>query len=396
MDRRTLADLGVEPDTPVTFEIAGVSAKSAMQLMLRELGLTFAIRNEVLFITSPEEAENCLTAIVYDVTDLMIGDDESQGLDFDSLLDVTTKTIKPTSWDDVGGPGSIQPFTSAGIVTIVVSQTDEVHDKIVDLLAELRSMRHPGKTKQKSDPATPGTSVSKRSLPELTVAQTAEKAAEGRILKALKKRISCDFREKPLREVAAFLEKELNEKVLIDAKTLEDLGISPDAPITKLVSNTTAENALDLLLRDLGLTYMIRDEAILITSPEEAENNLMTRTYDVSDLPAYRTENGDSMPDYDSLIELIEKTIQPRSWDTVGGPASVQPVNGWSSATIADGSASVRPINSGNVQALVVNQTLQAHSSIANLLDELRKQRKTPLTKEEIDKLPVLPNSGNE
>jgi hypothetical protein len=113
-------------------------------------------------------------------------------------------------------------------------------------------------------------------------------------------------------------------------------------------------------------------------------------------LPAYRTENGDSMPDYDSLIELIEKTIQPRSWDTVGGPASVQPVNGWSSATIADGSASVRPINSGNVQALVVNQTLQAHSSIANLLDELRKQRKTPLTKEEIDKLPVLPNSGNE
>lgn len=373
LDDRTLNDLGVTSDTPLTFEISGISAKSAMHLMLHKLGLIFTIRNEVLFITSPEEAENCLTTIVYDVTDLVLGDDESVGLNFDVLIDVMTKTIKPTSWDDVGGSGSVQPFTSAGIITIVVSQTDDVHDKVVDLLADLRSMRHPGKAKQKSEPANPGTPVSKRGLPELTVAQSAEKAAENRILKALKKRISWDFREKPLKEVAEFLEKELKEKVLIDAKTLEDLGVAIDAPITKLVSDTTAANAMDLLLHDLGLTYMIRDQAILITSPEETENYLMTRTYDVSDLPAYRTENGEAVPDFDSLIELIGKTIRPTSWDDVGGPASIQ------------------PIDSGNIQALVVHQTLQAHSSIADLLDDLRKQRNTPLTKEEIEKLPPMP-----
>jgi hypothetical protein len=32
--------------------------------------------------------------------------------DFDSLIDLITKTIKPTTWDGVGGTGSIQPFPS--------------------------------------------------------------------------------------------------------------------------------------------------------------------------------------------------------------------------------------------------------------------------------------------
>ncbi len=30
--------------------------------------------------------------------------------DFDSLIDLITSTIRPTTWDDVGGPGSIAPF----------------------------------------------------------------------------------------------------------------------------------------------------------------------------------------------------------------------------------------------------------------------------------------------
>jgi hypothetical protein len=36
--------------------------------------------------------------------------------DFDSLIDLITSTIKPTSWEDVGGPGSIRPFATGIIV----------------------------------------------------------------------------------------------------------------------------------------------------------------------------------------------------------------------------------------------------------------------------------------
>ncbi len=59
--------------------------------------------------------------------------------DFDSLIDLITKTIKPTTWDEVGGSGSIQPFETN--LSIVVSQTQEVHDEIVDLLGQLRRMQ---------------------------------------------------------------------------------------------------------------------------------------------------------------------------------------------------------------------------------------------------------------
>jgi len=59
--------------------------------------------------------------------------------DFDSLIDLITSTIAPTTWDDVGGPGSIQPFATN--LSLVVSQTQDVHEQIVDLLEQLRRLQ---------------------------------------------------------------------------------------------------------------------------------------------------------------------------------------------------------------------------------------------------------------
>jgi len=59
--------------------------------------------------------------------------------DFDSLIDLITSTVKPTSWDAVGGPGSIAPFETN--LSLVISQTQEVHEQIVDLLEQLRRLQ---------------------------------------------------------------------------------------------------------------------------------------------------------------------------------------------------------------------------------------------------------------
>jgi general secretion pathway protein D len=59
--------------------------------------------------------------------------------DFESLIDLITSTIKPTSWDTVGGPGSIAQFETN--LSLVVSQTQDVHDDIVDLLEQLRKLQ---------------------------------------------------------------------------------------------------------------------------------------------------------------------------------------------------------------------------------------------------------------
>jgi len=59
--------------------------------------------------------------------------------DFDSLIELLTSTIQPTTWDEVGGPGSIAPFETN--LSLVISQTQEVHEEIVDLLEQLRRLQ---------------------------------------------------------------------------------------------------------------------------------------------------------------------------------------------------------------------------------------------------------------
>lgn len=59
--------------------------------------------------------------------------------DFDSLIDLITSTIQPTTWDEVGGPGSIAGFETN--LSLVVSQTQDVHEEIVDLLEQLRRLQ---------------------------------------------------------------------------------------------------------------------------------------------------------------------------------------------------------------------------------------------------------------
>jgi general secretion pathway protein D len=56
--------------------------------------------------------------------------------DFDSLIELITTTVKPQTWDEVGGPGSISEFQNN--LSLVISQTEDVHEEIVDLLEQLR------------------------------------------------------------------------------------------------------------------------------------------------------------------------------------------------------------------------------------------------------------------
>ncbi|MGA2068155.1 MAG: hypothetical protein ABSG86_24500 [Thermoguttaceae bacterium] len=59
--------------------------------------------------------------------------------DFDDLIDLITQTVAPKSWDQNGGQGTIAPFQTN--LSLVVSQTQEVHEQIVDLLEQLRRMQ---------------------------------------------------------------------------------------------------------------------------------------------------------------------------------------------------------------------------------------------------------------
>jgi general secretion pathway protein D len=59
--------------------------------------------------------------------------------DFDAVMDLIRTTVQPNTWDEVGGPGTMSKFETN--LSLVISQTQEVHEEIVDLLEQLRRMQ---------------------------------------------------------------------------------------------------------------------------------------------------------------------------------------------------------------------------------------------------------------
>jgi hypothetical protein len=84
-----------------------------------------------------------LSAKVYPVADLLVAADGSAGLgqlgDYQNLIEMITTSVEPTTWDEVGGRGSIQEFRNSR--TLVISQTFAVHRQIERLLAAVRDVR---------------------------------------------------------------------------------------------------------------------------------------------------------------------------------------------------------------------------------------------------------------
>ena len=178
------------------------------------------------------------------------------------------------------------------------------------------------------------------------------RSAESAILKALAAPTTLDFVEEPLQGVVDYFIEEHDIQIVIDLRGLEDVNIGSDVPITRTLSGISLRSALDLVLRDLDLTWTIYSEVLLITTPDDADLLQTTKTYDVGDLVVCQDEDGRPWDDYGSLIDIITWTVAPDSWEVDGGPV------GYTFAS---------------AKVLVIRQTCQVHLEIAQLLDTIRK-----------------------
>lgn len=138
LDIRAMDEVGLASDVPITVNLKGISLRSAMRLVLRNLGLTYIVADGVLQITTPESAESRLLQHVYFVDDL--AEPSSKGPSrLSDLSKLMTHTIACDSWEEQGGPGVIVPLDHLGV--LVVSQTTDVHEQIADLIVTLRRVR---------------------------------------------------------------------------------------------------------------------------------------------------------------------------------------------------------------------------------------------------------------
>jgi von Willebrand factor type A domain len=72
LDLKAITDAGGSADTPITFQLKGISLKSALRRMLTDHELNFIIDNEVLLITSDTKAKEHVVTKVYPVADLVL------------------------------------------------------------------------------------------------------------------------------------------------------------------------------------------------------------------------------------------------------------------------------------------------------------------------------------
>jgi len=307
LDRRALDDRGIASDTPVTAPSRQGELESTFGAVLDSLELAWIVKHDVLQVTTKEAAEPDLPPRVYKLL---------RPLKVDDLIADLTRNIDPESWDRVGGPAAVAAWPPSALV---ISQTQTNHRQIEkhygDLMTSVRSPvvgRSPG-------------------------------LVSDSVAAALEKTTRLEFFETPLNQVVDFLRDRSKLDIQVDEKSLADVGVALDVPITMKVKDVRLCSALSLLLAPLDLTWRANENRIQIMTPETEESNLALVFYPVDDLLANSSA--------DALIDVIASTVAPDSWDEVGGPGSM---------------------HLGVRGTLDVRQTFAVHRQVAQLLADLR------------------------
>ncbi|MBI1913939.1 MAG: hypothetical protein HYS12_04275 [Planctomycetes bacterium] len=96
--------------------------------------------------------------------------------------------------------------------------------------------------------------------------------------------VNLNFSNAPLRQVIADLRAWRGINIVPDTLALQQENISLERPVSIQLENIALKSALNILLRQLDLTWVIRDEALQITTRAHAKGKLVQRTYLVADL----------------------------------------------------------------------------------------------------------------
>jgi hypothetical protein len=129
--------------------------------------------------------------------------------------------------------------------------------------------------------------ASKPNAPQTCRCEGDQGAAADRIRTVLLeplKSAGLEFTDEPLENIVNFLQDEYDIPIQLDIPGLEDAGLMANEQISVNLRNVSLKSALRLMLKTKSLTYIIRDEVLIITTPEEAEAELVACVYDVRDL----------------------------------------------------------------------------------------------------------------
>lgn len=134
-----------ETDILLTATVRASRLRVALREVLDRFELGFVIRNEMLIFTSKAVATSITPTRIYQVHDLVVvPNDPANYSDFQSLIELLTSSLAPETWREAGGTqGEVKGFNGAGVMALVITQSEELHEQIEDFFADLRVARLP-------------------------------------------------------------------------------------------------------------------------------------------------------------------------------------------------------------------------------------------------------------
>ena len=252
----------------------------------------------------------------------------------------------PTDEEDPFGGGGADPFGAGGAKPVGEKKKRQEADPFDG--DNTAPSDRPTRTSQTAKPSAATGSPARRNYVVVPIRESSE--AQVRIETILDTPANFDYLDMPFSEVIEDISYTYQLPIVLDRGPLDDYGLDTASPVNSNLSGISVRSALRLLLREMELSYMIRDEVLVITTPEEVKARSQVALYPLSNELA-----GDQ--DNEWLVEVITSLIATDTWTTNGGSASI--------------------VYIPHLRTLAVRQTGDVLSEIGKLLSSLEEVAKS-------------------
>jgi hypothetical protein len=243
-------------------------------------------------------------------------------------------------------------------------------EKVAELLKQFTTLYKEGKFAEAEAMARRARELDPENLPAVVAVQIArrqqgvkksdnwEKVLERRLAAMVS--VECDGT--PLNKVIDDLRDSQHINIVADMPAMQEAGVNLETPVTVKLDQVSLKTALKRILQQVKLTYVVKDEVVLITTqPHACKPRAIT--YAVADLtvptkrlPGKHNTRTDIWMTEGALIKVITSTIEPNTWSKRGGLGTID----------------YFPLG----KALVVHQTPDIHEKIGDFLAFLRRPEK--------------------
>lgn len=138
LDETGLANAMVDREQAVSLKMAGVRLSLLLDLLLEPLNLGYAVRENVLIISSREHIDNVHSTTVMRIGDMLPAGEEARET-AERLSQLITENVDRDAWVASGGENVIQFVDDAR--SFVVTSNGRTQRKITKLLSDLRAAK---------------------------------------------------------------------------------------------------------------------------------------------------------------------------------------------------------------------------------------------------------------